>query len=47
VVIVPVTDARPSRLVLAWNSRDRRPLVTSFVAAALAVSGGARLRSDN
>lgn len=35
---VPVTDAPPSRLVLAWNSRDRRPLVASFVAAALASS---------
>jgi DNA-binding transcriptional LysR family regulator len=33
-VRVPVTDAPPSRLVLAWNERDRRPLVTSFVAAA-------------
>jgi DNA-binding transcriptional LysR family regulator len=32
---IPVTDAPPSRLVLAWNSRDRRPLVASFVAAAL------------
>jgi DNA-binding transcriptional LysR family regulator len=32
---VPVTDAPPSRLVLAWNERDRRPLVASFVAAAL------------
>jgi DNA-binding transcriptional LysR family regulator len=34
-VCIPVTDAPPSRLVLAWNSRDRRPLVASFVAAAL------------
>jgi DNA-binding transcriptional LysR family regulator len=34
-VCVPVTDAPPSRLVLAWNARDRRPLVTSFAAAAL------------
>ncbi|MBD2893002.1 Hca operon transcriptional activator HcaR [Actinomadura sp. RB99] len=32
---VPVTDAPPSRLVLAWNEQDRRPLVASFVAAAL------------
>jgi DNA-binding transcriptional LysR family regulator len=32
---VPVTDAPPSRLVLAWNARDRRPLVASFAAAAL------------
>ncbi|MEB3960655.1 LysR family transcriptional regulator [Streptomyces kunmingensis] len=34
-VAVPVTDAPPSRLVLAWNERDRRPLVASFVSAAL------------
>jgi DNA-binding transcriptional LysR family regulator len=34
-VCVPVTDAPPSRLVLAWNSHDRRPLVASFVTAAL------------
>ncbi|GAB3968256.1 LysR family transcriptional regulator [Actinoallomurus acanthiterrae] len=34
-VLVPVTDAPPSRLVLAWNEQDRRPLVASFVAAAL------------
>ncbi|WP_306334578.1 LysR family transcriptional regulator [Streptomyces sp. KL118A] len=33
-VRVPVTDAPPSRLVLAWNERDRRPLVAAFVAAA-------------
>ncbi|WP_262700169.1 MULTISPECIES: LysR family transcriptional regulator [Streptomyces] len=41
-VCVPVTDAPPSRLVLAWNERDRRPLVASFVAAALT----AQVRSD-
>lgn len=35
-VCVPVTDTPPSRLVLAWNEQDRRPLVASFVAAALA-----------
>ncbi|MGW0193976.1 LysR family transcriptional regulator [Nonomuraea sp. NPDC003201] len=35
VVCVPVTDAPPSRLVLAWNEHDHRPLVASFVAAAL------------
>ncbi|WP_344942068.1 LysR family transcriptional regulator [Actinomadura miaoliensis] len=35
-VCVPVTDAPLSRLVLAWNERDRRPLVASFVTAALA-----------
>ncbi|MFD7662560.1 LysR family transcriptional regulator [Streptomyces sp. NPDC059788] len=34
-VCVPVTDAPPSRLVLAWNEQDRRPMVASFVAAAL------------
>ncbi|MFF5587276.1 LysR family transcriptional regulator [Streptomyces hygroscopicus] len=34
-VRVPVTDAPPSRLVLAWNEEDRRPLVASFVTAAL------------
>jgi DNA-binding transcriptional LysR family regulator len=34
-VCVQVTDAPPSRLVLAWNEQDRRPLVASFVAAAL------------
>lgn len=32
---VPVTDAPPSRLVLAWNRRDRRPMVASFVTGAL------------
>lgn len=34
-VCLPVTDAPPSRLVLAWNEQDRRPLVASFLAAAL------------
>ncbi|MCA1220917.1 LysR family transcriptional regulator [Streptomyces sp. 8L] len=34
-VAVPVTDTPPSRLVLAWNEQDRRPLLASFVAAAL------------
>jgi len=34
-VCVLVTDAPPSRLVLAWNEQDRRPLVASFVTAAL------------
>lgn len=33
-VAIPVTDAPPSRLVLAWNDEDRRPLVAAFVAAA-------------
>jgi DNA-binding transcriptional LysR family regulator len=40
-VCVPVTDAPPSRLVLAWNEQDRRPLVASFVAAALRASSKA------
>ena len=36
VVLVPVADAPPSHLVLAWNEHDRRPLVASFVRAVLA-----------
>ncbi|WP_310714828.1 LysR family transcriptional regulator [Streptomyces lydicus] len=38
VVCVPVTDAPPSHLVLAWKEHDHRPLVASFVAAALAAT---------
>ncbi len=34
-VCIPVADAPPSHLVLAWNEQDRRPLVASFVAATL------------
>lgn len=34
-VRIPVSDAPPSHLVLAWNEHDHRPSVTSFVAAAL------------
>ncbi|MBE3009892.1 LysR family transcriptional regulator [Microbispora sp. NEAU-D428] len=34
-VCVAVADAPPSRLVLAWIAEDRRPLVASFVAAAI------------
>jgi DNA-binding transcriptional LysR family regulator len=34
-VCIPVSDAPPSHLVLAWNEHDQRPSVTSFVAAAL------------
>ncbi|WP_067666496.1 LysR family transcriptional regulator [Nocardia miyunensis] len=34
-VCIPVSDAPPSHLVLAWNEHDHRPSVTSFVAAAL------------
>ncbi|MEU6586915.1 hypothetical protein [Nocardia sp. NPDC046763] len=48
-VCVPVTDAPPSRLVLAWNEQDRRPLVASFVTAALGtreVGGDTRDRTD-
>ncbi|WP_409462454.1 LysR family transcriptional regulator [Amycolatopsis sp. GA6-003] len=36
VVCVPLKDAPPSQLVLAWNEQDRRPQVASFVNAALA-----------
>lgn len=36
VVLIPVTDAPSSHLVLAWNGHDRRPLVASFVAAVTA-----------
>jgi DNA-binding transcriptional LysR family regulator len=39
---VPVADAPPSRLVLAWNEQDHRPLVASFVAAALGSLGPER-----
>ncbi|SFQ20915.1 LysR family transcriptional regulator [Amycolatopsis rubida] len=35
VVCVPIEDAPPSQLVLAWNEQDRRPQVASFVNAAL------------
>lgn len=38
VALVPVSDAPPSHLVLAWNEQDRRPLVASFVAAALTMA---------
>ncbi|MEV0262450.1 LysR family transcriptional regulator [Streptomyces sp. NPDC050617] len=37
-VCVPVTDAGDSRLAVAWPELDRRPLVASFVAAAVAAS---------
>ncbi|MFJ8752689.1 LysR family transcriptional regulator [Streptomyces sp. NPDC102441] len=33
---VPVTDAPPNRLVIAWSPLNRRSLVTSFVEAAVA-----------
>ncbi|MQY17228.1 LysR family transcriptional regulator [Nocardia macrotermitis] len=32
---IPVSDAPPSHLVLAWNQHDHRPAITSFVTAAL------------
>ncbi|WP_194915477.1 LysR family transcriptional regulator [Catenulispora rubra] len=35
VVCVPVRDAPPSHIVLAWNEQDRRPSVAAFVTAAL------------
>lgn len=34
-VCVPVTDAPPSSLVLAWHEQNRSPLVAAFVAAAV------------
>ncbi|MFI7365986.1 LysR family transcriptional regulator [Streptomyces sp. NPDC050149] len=37
-VYKPVVDAAPSRLVVAWSQLDQRPLVASFVAAAVAAS---------
>ncbi|WP_202237129.1 LysR family transcriptional regulator [Actinacidiphila reveromycinica] len=37
-VCVPVVDSPPSRLVVAWSQLDRRPLVASFVAAAVTAS---------
>ncbi|WP_235716082.1 hypothetical protein [Amycolatopsis sp. ATCC 39116] len=39
IVCVPVVDAPASEIVLAWAELDRRPLVASFVAAALAATG--------
>ncbi|MFJ9927888.1 DNA-binding transcriptional regulator, LysR family [Streptomyces misionensis] len=41
-VCVPVADAPPSRLVLAWAEQDRRPLVASFVTAALGLRGNGK-----
>lgn len=38
-VRIPVADAAPSRLVVAWSQSDRRPLVAAFVEAAVAASG--------
>ncbi|MFD4254456.1 LysR family transcriptional regulator [Amycolatopsis thermoflava] len=42
IVCVPVVDAPASEIVLAWAELDRRPLVASFVAAALAATGERR-----
>ncbi|MFC6884516.1 MULTISPECIES: LysR family transcriptional regulator [Actinomadura] len=39
---VPLVDLPPSRLVIAWNSGDTRPLVRSFVQIALAAYRSAR-----
>ncbi|MEU8702120.1 LysR family transcriptional regulator [Streptomyces sp. NPDC048680] len=39
----PVTDAPPSRMVIAWSQLDHRPLVASFVDAAVSA---ARTRQD-
>ncbi|MFG2597417.1 LysR family transcriptional regulator [Streptomyces sp. NPDC048462] len=39
----PVTDAPPSRMVVAWSRLDHRPLVASFADAAVAAS---RTRTD-
>lgn len=39
----PVTDAPPSRMVVAWSRLDHRPLVASFADAAVAAS---RTRPD-
>lgn len=35
---IPVADAPPSSLVVAWNEHDRRPVLAAFVAAALKAS---------
>lgn len=37
-VCVPVADAMPSHLVIAWSQRNRRPLVAAFVEAAVGAS---------
>ncbi|MEU1347324.1 LysR family transcriptional regulator [Streptomyces sp. NPDC005786] len=41
-VYKPVIDAAPSRLVVAWSRLDQRPLVASFVTAAVAASRARR-----
>ncbi|MEV0280320.1 LysR family transcriptional regulator [Streptomyces sp. NPDC050610] len=40
-VCVPVTDGGDSRIAIAWPELDRRPLVASFVDAAVAASPSA------
>ncbi len=37
-VCLPVTDATPSRLVIAWSPVNRRSLVATFVEAAVNAS---------
>ena len=41
-VCVPVTDAPPSHLVIAWSHLNQRALVTSFVEAAASARQGTR-----
>lgn len=41
-VCVPVTDAPPNHLVIAWSQLSRRALVASFVEAAVGASQGTR-----
>ncbi|HEX3962073.1 MAG TPA: LysR family transcriptional regulator [Trebonia sp.] len=38
IVCIPVTDAPPSRLAIAWSQLNRRSLVASFVEAAVSAS---------
>lgn len=37
-VCVPVTDPTPRRMAIAWSQRNQRPLVATFVQAALNAS---------
>lgn len=41
-VCVPVTDAAPSHIVVAWSPLRQRPVVTSFVEAAVAAGAPRR-----
>ena len=45
IVCVPVADAPPSSLVIAWNEHDRRPALASFVSAAVRAACS-RLQGD-